>query len=143
MPKEIKALVTHYLSNTQSWKFALLDQWPTILGPLSERVTLERIHDEALVLAVDDSCWLQELYHLTPVLLKTINQILDQPRIKHLRFKLAGTKEKKAPVQHKQAEASKIVTLSHQEKKSLNTICDETLREALKNYLIRCHREKE
>lgn len=94
MTKEIKNVLSLILANHANWKIHLLNNWSTILGPLSSKVYLEKIQEDTLILGVQDSCWLQELYLLSGMLIKTINQTLDQPRIKHLRFKTIGIKKK-------------------------------------------------
>ncbi|MCX5922319.1 MAG: DciA family protein [Candidatus Dependentiae bacterium] len=143
MAQEIKNLIPSILHGDQNWKFKLLSNWHAIFGPLSTRVSLEKIHDDILILGVQDSCWLQELYLLSTVLLKTINETLDQPRIKNLRFKIIGNKKKKQPQQLKQKVWSKhAVTLTTVEDNALHKIQDPQLRDALKNFLIRCHQEK-
>lgn len=127
-----------------AWKIQLLNNWQTILGNLSNNVCIEKINDDTLTLGVYDSCWIQELYLLSHVLLKTINEKLDKPRIKRLRFKLVGikkTKTKHTPIAPKK-DKSMIVNLSHAEQQALNHIKDQQLRQALENFLIRCYRER-
>ncbi|MCK5633099.1 DUF721 domain-containing protein [bacterium] len=144
MAQSLKNLLPSVLKQEGSWKINLLKNWPTILGNLKTKVLLEKIQDSTLVLSVNDSCWLQELYLLSPILLKTINEKLDRPRIKRLRFKQAGIKK----VKTKQATRKKIkpckpVELSSKENKALQTIDDPQLQKALKQFLVRCYHEKE
>ena len=64
---------------------------------------------------------MQELYLLSPLLIKTINEKLDQPHIKEIRFKQVSLKKdsvKKLPVKTPQ---KKEVTLSKEEKQSIVT----------------------
>jgi len=89
MAKPIKNILDSFLKTNNSWKAQLLQDWPKIIGKLQDKVSIEKVQDSTLVLSVADACWLQELYLLSPVLLKTINQKLDRPRIKRLRFKQA------------------------------------------------------
>lgn len=118
------------------------------MGALAKHVVIEKIFDDTIVLGVPDSCWLQELYMLGPTILQTINQSLDSPRIKEIRFKQTGCT---TPSAQKSSEPSKatphvrtplVIQLSSAEKKTLESITDAELRTALEAFLIRCHREK-
>ena len=104
---------------------------------------MEKIHEDTLILGVQDSCWLQELYLLSNMLLKSINQTLDQPRIKHLRFKTIGIKkEKQRRVNVKKERCFIPVVLNSCETKALQEVKDPELKKALENFLIRCYQEK-
>jgi len=143
MAKPIKNILDSFLKTNNSWKAQLLQDWPKIIGKLQDKVSIEKVQDSTLVLSVADACWLQELYLLSPVLLKTINQKLDRPRIKRLRFKQAGIKEKKkkAAVQAKKPVA-KPKPLSKKELDALKNIDDKQLSSVLEQFLHRC-RQKE
>lgn len=141
MPKNIKDLLPTLLK-TDNWKLTLLSQWSAIFGPLANKVHLEKIHDDTLILGVVDSCWLQELYLLSPLLLTTINETLDQNRIKQLRFKTIGIKKQKQSVAPKKIVAKKEVTLTQGEREALKNIKDPQLENALKNFLVRCYQER-
>ncbi len=98
--------------------------------------------DDTLIIGVLDSCWLQELYLLSPLLIQTINEKLDRPRIKKLRLKAVGITDKKVKKEApKKKLAHRIVQLCPREQETLNKIEDEQLRQSLKDYLIRCYRE--
>ena len=114
------------------------------MGNLANHVTIEKIYPDTIVLGVYDSCWLQELYLLSATLLQTINQSLDQPRIKQIRFKQTTRKKQKSspPVPTKK-EITPEVSISCSEEKALSRITDESMRVVLKSFLIRCHRERE
>jgi hypothetical protein len=143
MTKNIKDLLSSILQETDNWKIQLLSSWQTIFGDLSTKVHLEKIHEDTLVLGVFDSCWLQELYLLTPVLLKSINKTLDQPRIKQLRFKTIGIKKaKKQSLPHKMKMNTQEKIFSVAEHSALQKLKDPELSNVLKKYLLRCHREK-
>ncbi len=142
MTKTIKSLVQNILVDQHNWKLQLLQNWPTILGHLNTKVHLEKIHDDTLVLGVSDSCWLQELYMLSPLLLRTINKKLDAPRIKSLRFKKVGIKRqthKKATVVKRHS--YKEVPLTHKQEEALHNIKDPALRIAMSDFLRRCQQE--
>lgn len=143
MTHKIKDLLERFLVKEESWHFDLLRNWNTILGKLHTKVQLEKIEKDTLILGVYDSCWLQELYLMSPLLLKTINQSLDQPRIKQLRFKKIGIfKKKDAKKNHQSCRIAQPVVLTQEQKDALNSISDTQLRTALENFLIRCHQER-
>ena len=138
----IKKILDDLLSQPNNWQLQLLNNWPIIVGSIRTKVQLLKIQEDTLIIGVFDSCWLQELYLLSPLLIKTINEKLDRPRIKNLRFKMVGISDKKEKkkVPSKRI-VSKIVQLSSREQETLNQIKDEQLRQVLRDYLIRCHRE--
>ena len=144
MAKKLGDLVATIFHHEHDWKIALLRAWPDIVGPLATKVRIEKITENALVLGVQDSCWLQELYLLSPVLLKTINKTLDAPRIKTLRFMIADITvkngKKKSPEPKKQP--PKQVNLNPAEQAALSTIADQELRYALQQFLVRCYQER-
>lgn len=144
MTTSIKTLLTPFFQSKQhDWKIKLLTQWPTIMGPLAQHVCIVKIQDDLLLLGVYDSSWLQELYLLSSDLLNTINQNLDQPRIKQLRFKQVSRTTKKAPRQNVPIEQQDIsISLTPREKMALHRIKNEMLRMALQSFLARCHRER-
>lgn len=144
MAHHIKQFLAGILPKETDWKRSLLENWPIIIGKLHAQVTLEHIHDDALVLGVRDSCWLQELHMLSPMLIKQINEKLDLPRIKQVRLKQMGRVIKKSTVSPKaQPSVPKVVCLSAVEQDALQHIVDPDLKAALASYLIRCYQEKE
>ncbi len=122
----------------------LLSQWSAILGSLTTKVRLEKIQDDTLTLGVYDACWMQELYLLSPLLITTINQNLDQPRIKHLRFKRSVAKKdaNTLGITARTEPPNVPLELTASTKKALAIIKDPQLSLALHNFLIRCHKEK-
>lgn len=143
MTKTIQQLLSFITAKTENWKLQLLQQWPSIIGDLSDRVTLESIDKDVLVLGVFDSSWLQELYILSPVILKTINASLDQPYIKRLRFKQVARKKRKEMISNNQVtQPIKSIPLTKKEAYALTRIEDEALRTALKKFLFRCQQER-
>ena len=139
----IKELLSHLIkARPDNWKTKLLIQWDSIVGHLKTNVRLEKIYENSLVLSVEDSSWMQELYYLSEVLLTTINDNLDKPRITSLRFKNKGSAEKKATAVTKSTRSSitkRDHTLTIKEKVALEKITDEDLQRALKSFLIRCN----
>lgn len=138
----MKQLLHNVFNYQHNWKIQLLKNWPDILGNLSTKVHLEKINDDSLVLGVADSCWLQELYMLSPLLLRTINKKLDEPRIKSLRFKKVGIKKETKNKAIKRKKAPFIAPpLTSKEQKALANIKDPDLHREIQAFLRRCQQE--
>ena len=110
------------------------------MGPLHDQVRLEKIEEHTLVLGVYQSSWLQELYLLTPMLIKTINEHLKSEQIRHIRFRAAV---KRAPSTKKhtsyaQEQKTPARPLTNKEQTALANIEDPQLRSALEGFLWRC-----
>jgi Dna[CI] antecedent, DciA len=122
----------------EAWKINLIKNWPTIIGSLHEKVSLQKINATSVVIGVYDSCWIQELYLLSKLILKKINSSLDRPRIETLRFQCIEKKElvlkKQAPAQEQQLKRA----LNPKESLALQKIHDPQLYAALQTLLQRC-----
>ena len=122
----------------EAWKINLIKNWPTIIGSLHEKVSLQKINATSVVIGVYDSCWIQELYLLSKLILKKINSSLDRPRIETLRFQCIEKKElvikKQAPTQEQQLKRA----LKPKESLALQKIHDPQLYAALQTLLQRC-----
>lgn len=142
MAQHIKNFLKQFVSKSD-WKLDLIAKWPTIIGTLNDKVTLEHVDETSITLGVNNSSWMQELYLLSPMLRDIINKHLDKPRIKDIRFKNVTFKSKDIPLptlpSHKK---NKPVRLSNKELETLNKINDSELRNVLKQFLIRCHQER-
>ena len=139
-----KSLIENFFKH-DDWKIKLLTQWTTIVGDLSSKMKLEEIKQDTLIIGVFESAWLQELYLLSSVIKKIINQSLGQERIKTLRFKQASTT--KPIVARPTPPAPTLVTYPHivlnkKEEQALAKIKDKDLREVLHTFLSSCHYRK-
>ena len=141
MAIDLKNMLQTIINPDKSWKTDLLYRWKEIIGPLHTKVRIEKVMDETLVLGVFHSCWMQELYLLSPLLIKTINEKLDQPYIKQIRFKQVGVKKEKIKTPTIKNAQKKEVFLGEKDERTLAKIADPTLRDALRAFRIRCHRE--
>lgn len=144
-PEQIANIIPLIFQQEHQWKYELLRNWQDIFGNLSGRVRLESINKDILVLAVSDACLMQELYTLSPVLLTAINQVLDKPYIQHLRFKRAGIRQprKQCLERYVIPIPTSSILLSPKEQKIISSIQDSQLAQVLKDFLIRCYRERE
>jgi hypothetical protein len=137
----LKDLLPNIINPEKNWKTDLLFRWQEIIGPLHTKVRIEKIQNDTLFLGVFHSCWMQELYLLSPLLLKTINEKLDQPYIKQIRFKQITLKKNKAKKIFSKSLEKKDIILSEEDERSLATITDPALRNALRAFRIRCYQE--
>jgi hypothetical protein len=140
---QIKSVIESLDHFKQNWKFKLLSAWPSIVGSLGGQVVLEKINDNSVVLGVVDSCWMQELYLLTPLVQSLINKFLDEPRIQKIYFKTKKTGKNRSLYLHyhpQQAEEYAHVPLSLQELKALAEIQDDELKRSLSLFRKRCSR---
>ena len=142
MALNLKELLHALIHPEKNWKTNLLYQWHDIVGSLHSKVRIEKIYDDTLILGVFHSCWMQELYLLSPLLIKTINEKLDQPYIKQIRFKHIGIKElQKKNYHHGVAKKKKHVELTKEDESTLAKIADPALRDVLKAFRMRCYQE--
>lgn len=142
MSAHIKEILPHLLGMHEGWQKTLLVQWPTIIGPLKDKVILEKIESDTITLGVFHPAWVQELSFLKPVLLQAINDHLDQPYIKQIKIKTCAAPKKRYPA-HKEAEHTTLTThtLSAQESHALDALKDLELKKALRLFLQRCIRK--
>lgn len=143
MATEIKLLIEVLLKKNDNWKYQLLSCWPTIVGNLASNLHIEKMYDDVLVLAVHNSSLMHELYLLSDILLKKINETLDRPRIKRIHFKQVGMLETKQRTYQKRKERKSIpVVPTEREKAALEQIHDHQLKNYLHRFLVRCYQEK-
>ena len=139
MTKNIKDLLNHFIDSENDWKIKLFKDWPNIIGNLNNQVKIEKIEGNTLILGVYSSSWMQELYLLSNILLKKINESIGKPKIKRIVFK-----QTQKPVIIKKTfvkkRTYKKVILTNKEIQTLEKIKDPELKLELKNFLIKCYR---
>lgn len=139
MSSHIKHFLSQVLGSDKTWQKKLLTQWPTIIGPLKEKIILEKVESDTVILGVFHPAWIQELSFLKPVLLQTINDHLEQPYIKHIKIKTSRPPKK--ILGHTSLTPQKIMPtyiLSVSENRALDKIKDPELKKALSLFLQRC-----
>ncbi len=140
MAKPIKDLLSTILPKPDSWKLYLFQKWDVIIGELNFQVRLEKIQKDTLILSVSNASWMQELHCLSDILIKKINQHLEYPYVKQLRFKCTPRIKKNSLIKSLQQQVVfQEITLTTKQKKALERIEDEHLQYALKRFLARCH----
>lgn len=140
--KNILDLLLQPSIQKEAWKINLIKNWPTIIGSLHEKISLQKINATSVVLGVYDSSWMQELYLLSKLILKKINSSLDRPRIETLRFQCIEKKEHaiKKHVETVQLQQERKIILKPQESLALQKIQDPQLSDALQSLLKNCRR---
>lgn len=145
MSKSVKDLLPLILNQQNDWRIRLLNNWNTIWGNLSSKVHLERIDTHQLTIGVHDSCWMHELHMLSELLLHSINKTIGCQQIKQLRFRHVEQKTKSAIAPSRPqpyTSAHKPIILNAKEQGALNRIKDPSLSTVLRDFLVRCYREK-
>ena len=87
MAKQVRALLENFLPAQHKWKTDLMQQWEGIIGNLADKVRIEKIDGDLLVLGVIHPSWAQELMFLQAMLKAKINTALGAERIKTIRCK--------------------------------------------------------
>jgi hypothetical protein len=141
MTINLKELLQTLINPDKNWKTDLLYRWKEIIGPLHTKVRIEKVIDDTLILGVFHPCWMQELYLLSPLLIKTINEKLDQAYIKQIRFKQVSLKKETIATIATKNKPKKEVFLSKKDELALTKIADPALRDALRAFRIRCCQE--
>lgn len=128
----------------KGWKLQLLSQWAVIVGTLESKICIKKIEETQLIIGVYDASWLQELYYLSSVLLKTINEHLEKSTLTSIKFVHAPQKQIKPEQKtiNKTTIKRTLIVLTDKEKQALENIKDEHLQKVLHSFLSRCHFEK-
>lgn len=145
------ALLLKELLNTvldeasRDWRLYVLRHWKDLIGDLHTRMCLEKIQESTLVVGVYDSHWMQELYLLSPLIIRTINKSLEQPYVKRIQFKLA---RQRTPINKKKIVAQQLSydktlpPLTGAQQEALGRITDKELQQVLTSFLGRCYQER-
>ena len=153
MSQQIKNILEKIIPYDQKWKIKLLQNWNTIIGHMKDKVIIEQIKNNTLLLGVSHPAWAQELHLLSPLLKKKINNFLKKNQIKEIRFRVKSPKTKNKTNLHEQRikavqnnslqnNSPTIYALSNKEKKTLTSIKDKEFQTSIKTFLIRCKANK-
>lgn len=137
MTAPVKIVLDHiFAATSENWRLKLVQNWQEIIGPLAVHMRLERVEENTAILGVYDAHWMQELYMFSRTIVRTINTALGGQHIQQVRFKLVPR-----PSHAKEMSTTLIrprhITrpLNHRERKALDTIEDEQLKNALCAFL--------
>lgn len=145
MSKPIGQFLEHCIPEEHRWKVNLFAQWSTIIGPLQERVAIQKIDGEILYLSVHHPAWAQEVALLAPRIKRAINRLFDTPKVTHIRFcadappaqpRLRIPSKDNSELQH--IIGATTVPLTSREHAVLADINNQGLTDALAHYLNRC-----
>lgn len=145
MSKSIGKILTNIIPEQHLWKIKLFGHWDTIIGNMKNKVIIEQINETSLTLGVSHATWAQELYFLSPILLKKINTFLKENKIKNIKFKtITFNNAFKKPSSYAQPKGNAIAEhcLTIPEHGILQTIHDTELEHALKQFCLHCKRNK-
>ncbi len=140
MIKDLKTILSGIIQAEHTWKITLLKRWDVIIGPMRDVVTIEKIDDTTLLLAVTHPTWAQELQSLLPTLLIKINAELKDHQILQIKCAYRSRRAVK-PLYRQVVERHAYLppqSLSPQEESLLATMSDTKLQSAFAAYLIRC-----
>jgi|LakMenEpi03Aug12_release.lakeMendotaPanAssembly.Ray.scaffolds.fasta_scaffold450107_2 hypothetical protein len=140
MVKDLKTILASVIKQEHTWKLRLFKEWDEIIGTMGSVVTIEKIDDTTLFLAVSHPAWAQELQALAPALLVKINAVLKDHQL--LQIKCAYRSRHAPKLLHRQVIRRHAYLppqpLSWQEERLLATIPDAALQSAFAAYLVRC-----
>ncbi len=131
-------LKTSWTRKTDAWRIRIITDWPQIAGNLQERARVEKVYDDTLILGVYDSCWMQELYLLSNMIMHKVNQYLGGKYILKIRLKYVQKQTFKS-LSIMTEQVSEIQKLTPLEQRSLQVVADPELQVVLQKFLIRCH----
>jgi hypothetical protein len=141
MSQHILSHLHKILPQEHVWKMNVLQQWETILGPLSKKVVLQRIDSHAVVLSVAHPGLAQELLLLSDLIRSKINAAIGHEAITTIHFKTAAERRTFSSPQAPTAAPSPPparIPLSPLENKQLSTINNKELRQALAEFYATC-----
>ena len=128
-------------NDNQYWKVNLLQNWENIVGSIASKAIIHKIYKDSITLGVYELCWMQELYILSPIIQKKINDFLGSEEIKTIRFRSAKVLNDASSLKNKKREIKEIPNkiLSAKEQAIILSIKDPELAESLKLLLQKCH----
>lgn len=143
MSQKIATILSSIIPADVRWKLTLLHAWPQIVGDLADKVTIFSIENNHLILQTHHSAWAQELNFLAPLIIEKIHTLLGTKTIRSISFKIIKRTPSKGASQ-----ASKNTNTLHSDKagnyamtkketSKLDSLKDEQLRNALRDYLLR------
>lgn len=144
MATHIKNLLKTFLHHDTNWQGYLIANWSTIIGNLKDHVSLERIQGDTIILGVNNSSWMHELYMLSGMLKDKINAQLQKPYVQKIKFKFTDKKkfEEKQPCkrQERLEPTVKKIAFTLRQEKALQKIHEKNkdLASSLETYFYKC-----
>ena len=150
MAERVGDLLNNIFPKEHQWKIKLFQNWKEIIGSLEDKVRIEQLNDNTIVLGVYHPAWAQELLMLSNIIKQKINAILKENRIKKIKFrvvefqktklvKVENSREYKAFIDKNKI---KTIAFNPEERTSLDKIKNEDLKLSLKEYYFCCRLSK-
>ena len=141
MAKQVRELLRNFLPDQHKWKTDLMQQCDGIIGSLGDKVRIEKIDGDTLILGAIHSSWAQELTFLSSMLRNKINTALGAERIKTIRCKTIvrtpARVYKPNALQPKQDSAYAEVKRTQRQERTLKKMKDEEMRQVFAAYFNR------
>jgi len=141
-PESISKILSDIFHKKEQWKIKLFQRWGTVIGKLKDKVRIEKIGSNFIVLGVIHPAWAQELHLLSDALKQRINKVLGKEQIKRIQFKVVDLekpiKKTKKSTNTKKINPRKKNLLSKEQQKILNKINNKDLCLVLEEYYKRC-----
>ena len=148
MPRQVGFFLLDIIPREHRWKIELLKQWETIIGKLKDKVRIEKICDDSIILGVCHPTWAQELFFLLPMLKEKINAVLQKKQITNIRIRTTNFIENKQTVSSPSSKYGTINkgyqnrqiehNLTIHEHALLQTIKNNELQAVLAQFYLRC-----
>ena len=121
------------------WHMSLIQQWPILIGALHNRVHIQRIQQDVLILGVYETHWIQELFLLSHEIIESVNTFLKEPKIRQVRFVVIEKRQTLQKITGKsRAQEKHASSLTNKQKDALLQIQDDQLKVALTDFWQRC-----
>ena len=144
MHNHAKKLLTTLVDRNHAWKLTLFEKWDSIIGSMKDKVRIEKISQDALVLGVCHPTWAQELSFLAPMLKQKINTALQEERIKTVHFRIVPFAAKTKPlcptINQTTLDADEEHCFTFMEQSSLENVSSHELRQELAKFYVRCQK---
>lgn len=123
------------LSQKNDWRTYLAREWHKAVGALADRMRLESVKNDLLIVGVYDPHWITELHYLAPQIIQEINTFLGGSRITRLQFVIATRKnETRKKIATTQQYRHKKASMSPHHIQILSSIKDGNLHDALEKF---------
>lgn len=149
MGKVLNQCLKKVVSKKHSWKVKLLENWDKIAEKFKDKVIIEKIQEDLLVLGVCHPTWAQELFLNSDYLKREVNKFFKEEKIKKIQFRIVNfdlLKEKMRPQQNlnniKNQGNFKKRELTPLEDEHLRKVKDKILQESLKQFYFCCKDRK-
>ena len=140
-------IVEKIVSKHNLWKIHVFQAWSKIMGGLKNKVKIEQIEGDSIILGVKHPAWGQEISFFSSTIKKRINEEIKETRIKSIKIKVCASFYKKqrlfTPVFEKKLdETIKEDCMTISEHINLEAIKNNDLKNSMKMYYFLCKSKK-